>query len=278
MADQQEYYKAILGPKNQDYYLEQFSRLDDAGKPVASWHWPAFFVTFYWLLYRKMWLPALGYFFLPSAYFIILGVIAAVAGSLGGIIVGLGYIAYFAAIFVVIPMYANALYHRHCKIKINEVKAAGKDEQHQLGQLSGKGGTSSVVMFIVLIFGLVATLGILAAIAVPAYSQYMARASTTMAAQLGNNAAQKVGSFYEQRQQLPISLSEAGYSEPMPNAIREIAMNAQNGIITVTMDQGPVKGKSLMMVPSLVDGKVQWKCVSETIQDQMLPTQCRKQQ
>ena len=59
-----EFYKAAVGHKNQDYYLRHFARFDSNGKVGVSWHWPAFFVTFYWFLYRKMWLNALLYFFL----------------------------------------------------------------------------------------------------------------------------------------------------------------------------------------------------------------------
>ncbi len=273
----QEYYKAIIGPKNQDYYLEQFMQIDDAGKPVISWHWPAFLVTFWWLLYRKMWLPALGYFFLPYAFMIALGIVSAIMPSLGGFIMGMGYIAYLVAIFIVVPLYANYLYYHHCRRKIAEVSKGGKDELYQLGELTGKGGTSGIALIIIVIVSLVAVLGILAAIAIPAYSQYVTRAQTTVAYKVGSNAAQKVGDFYEQRHQLPISLSEAGYSEPMPAAVREITMNPRNGVISITMDKGQVRGMSLLMVPSEdAQNKVKWTCVSEEIPAGMLPQQCQK--
>ena len=39
-ASDEEYYKAVLGPKNQDYYLDHFARFDDEGRITPSWHWP----------------------------------------------------------------------------------------------------------------------------------------------------------------------------------------------------------------------------------------------
>ena len=75
----EEYYKTIIGPKNQDYYLRQFSRFDDEGKAGASWHWPAFFVSFYWLLYRKMWLNALMYFIFPYLFLVLFGILGVAA-------------------------------------------------------------------------------------------------------------------------------------------------------------------------------------------------------
>jgi hypothetical protein len=58
-AQKNELYKTIIGPKNQDYYLKQFSQFDTNGGSI-SWHWPALFATFFWLIYRKMWLNALS--------------------------------------------------------------------------------------------------------------------------------------------------------------------------------------------------------------------------
>ena len=60
----QKYYKAAIGEKNADFYLSRFHHFDSNGvRP--SWNWPAFFFTFYWLLYRKMGLFALVYVLLP---------------------------------------------------------------------------------------------------------------------------------------------------------------------------------------------------------------------
>lgn len=43
----------MIGPNRQRYYLEQFARFDARGGIGASWNWPAFFVTFFWLIYRN---------------------------------------------------------------------------------------------------------------------------------------------------------------------------------------------------------------------------------
>lgn len=158
-----EFHKAIIGQKNQGYYLSHFSRFDSNGKVGASWHWPAFFVTYYWFLYRKMWLNALIYFVLPYLVMIPIGV-AAMAGKSDytvGIIVLIGFLVYVIAIFLLPPMYANALYYKHCKKKISGTNASSHDMQRQLGELSGKGGTSNVPLIIVLVFAFFAIIGIL---------------------------------------------------------------------------------------------------------------------
>lgn len=275
--DDTEFYKAAIGPKNQNYYLRYFSRTDGGKKIGVSWHWPAFFATFYWLLYRKMWLNALIYFFLPYIFLILLGVTSRVAGSSGYAVVGIGYAVYLIGILLLPPMYANALYYRHCKKKISEVKVSSRDIQRQLGELSGKGGTSHVALIIILVFGVVGVIGILAAIAIPAYQDYTTRARLTEAAAIGRNAAESVANYYYQYQQVPQSLEQAGFTAPLPPSVKAINVNNQNGIVIITMASGPVSGKSLLFVPSLeANNQITWKCVSQEIQDKHLPPHCRQ--
>ena len=45
-------YELAVGP-NRDYYVPRFEEFDRGGSQM-SWHWPAFFVTSPWFLYRKM--------------------------------------------------------------------------------------------------------------------------------------------------------------------------------------------------------------------------------
>ncbi len=163
-------YKAILGPRNQGAYLRHFSRFDSDGKTSTSWHWPALFVTFYWLLYRKMWLNALAYFLLPFIAIVLLA-IGASAGMSENIIVGLS-VLFLAIIWLLPPIYANAIYYRHCK-KIIQKKARSPsyDLPGLLEGLSSKGGTGNVVLIMAFVF---ASIGLTSAIAIPKYQEYVA--------------------------------------------------------------------------------------------------------
>jgi hypothetical protein len=51
---------------------------EEAWKAVIG-HWPAFFVTWYWLLYRKMWDLAALYFLLPLILAFAIGLVAGIS-------------------------------------------------------------------------------------------------------------------------------------------------------------------------------------------------------
>jgi Tfp pilus assembly protein PilE len=278
-GDPEEFYQAIVGPKNQDYYLQHFSRFDADGNAGTSWNWPAFFVTFYWLLYRKMWLYALLYFFLPYLVMIPVGIAAAMAGKSANVVIGTGYLLYFAGIFLLLPMYANALYYNHCKKKISETRSTSHDMQRQLGELSGKGGTSNVAVIIVFVLFFVFIIGIMAAVAIPAYQDYTTRSRLDQAATVGTNAAESVANYYYEHHQGPSSLAQAGFVAQLPPYIKEIGVDSQSIVVTITMAAAPIEGKSLQLVPSLdANNKIIWKCQSLEIQDRLLPRQCRQKQ
>jgi len=235
------------------------------------------FVTFYWMLYRKMWLYALIYFFFPYVLFGLTGATAGLTNGSANILSGAASLLYIAGILSLVPMYANSLYYNHCKKRIAATKASTTDVQRQLGELAGKGGTSNIAILILLFLVLIALLGIVAAVAIPAYQDYTTRARVAQAYELGRAAADSVTSYYSSYKELPGDLNEAGFSATLPPSVSEITMDSQYGTLTVTMNGAVVGGKSLFLDPALdEDNKLYWSCTSTEIQERLLPQDCRQ--
>ncbi len=192
-------YKAVIGPQNQAHYLRHFSRFDGQGTAGVSWHWPAFFITFYWLLYRKMWLNAFAYFLLPYVLMIPIGITAGLASSSQNVaqtIIFIGWLMLLLAVWTLPPMYANAIYYNHCKKRISEASALSTDPRQQLASLALKGGTSWIAVIIVMAFVFVGSIGVLAAIAIPQYVVYKQTAVDAAMKSDLHNAATAMEAFY----------------------------------------------------------------------------------
>ncbi len=275
-ASDEEYFKAVVGPKNQEYYLDHFSRFDDERKLSPTWNWSAFLVTFYWLLYRKMWLNAALYFLLPGLLLALFWVVGAVAGAAVGFVVSLGYFAYAAAVFILMPMYANALYYKQCRKTIDTVRSTTQGTQRQLGELAGKGGTSHAVFVLILIVTFVAVIGILAAIAIPAYQDYSSRSRTNQALTVGRAATAYVDNYFSQYRSIPRNLDAADFMSSLPPYVQEVSVDNQAGAISIKMKGGAaIEGRSLKFVAALEGGDhLSWTCMSEEIQDRYLPQEC----
>lgn len=274
-------FKTLIGDKNQDYYLNHFNKFEADGKASATWHWPAFFVTFFWLLYRKMWLQAALYFFVPGIVISILGVIVTLIA--GETALGLLYIAYYTAIFIVPAMIANAVYYKHCKNKTAEIVAKKLTVERTLAETTSAGGTSNIGIIIALIFGGIAIIGILAAIAIPAYQDYTIKAKLMQTYTIEQEVANLVDNYYNQHHALPTSLAEAGYTTPLPQYIQSLTINQEDGTIVANLSGAIINGKTLVLAPTKGENNtIYWNCRSggnygEEIKDKYLPAKCKQQ-
>jgi len=273
--------RAFIGLNNQPYYLHYFQQFEREGKTSISWHWPAFFVSWFWLLYRKMWLAALIYFCLPFLIVAFGAGISGLSSSLGAFVNSILYIAYLVGIWVWLPMNATALYYKHVQQKIQEIKSTTTPDA-QLSVIAWKGGTSGAVIFVILFFVFIPFIGILAAIALPAYQDYVVRAKVLQALVIGNQAEASVGQYYQQQARFPSSLDEAGFNMPLPPFVEKIELedNAINGTIAITMadKQLPlnVQGQKVYLTPHLSpDKSITWTCSSSQIDVKFLPKSCR---
>ena len=145
---------AMFVGKNADMYLRKFGKFTQGGADSfsATWHWPAFFFSFWWTIYRKMYGWAVLALFLGCVPY-----------------VGLLAMAGFG-------ISANYLYYRHAKNKVIELRAAQGPELERAAAIGRAGGVNNVAVVLAPLL-IVMVLGILAAIAVPQFAMYRQKAA-----------------------------------------------------------------------------------------------------
>jgi len=114
MAIDKKQLEAAIGPKA-EYYLARFEAID-AGRR-AGWNWPAFFLSTAWFSYRGMGGWAALNFVAPwvAAILMVLSVPFLLVLS-----------AYLVLFFVLVPLYADALYYRRIKKEVERTAAGGR--------------------------------------------------------------------------------------------------------------------------------------------------------
>ncbi|MRW93805.1 M48 family metalloprotease [Duganella sp. FT80W] len=134
----------------------------------------------------------------------------------------------------------------------------------------GVGGAGSVL-------GLVVLIGVLAAVAIPAYGDYTAKARMAQAVVVGHEATAAVERYFYANGRGPATLEAAGYAMDDPNhAVQDITVDAGNGMVRVFPADLNYRGKAIAFTPRVDENKrVVWQCASADIPERVLPAECR---
>lgn len=131
----------------------------------------------------------------------------------------------------------------------------------------------------------VAIIGILAAIAIPAYQDYTVRSKITEGLFLAGGAKTAVAETYDSTGRMPVGGNGSfGLAQPasiVGNHVASISVSS-TGIITINYDNGvggnPTANNTLItLVPAttLTPGSVEWNCRGGSTPTKYRPAECR---
>lgn len=123
----------------------------------------------------------------------------------------------------------------------------------------------------------VAIIGILAAIALPAYQDYTARAQMSEAMVLADGQKGAVAEYYADKGAMPADNLAAGIASTISGKY-VTSVVVVSGKITSTMNASGVaagvQGKKLNLTPTPTNGAVIWACDTDA-DDKYIPAACR---
>lgn len=127
----------------------------------------------------------------------------------------------------------------------------------------------------------IAIIGILAAIALPAYQDYTKRARVGEALSLAGGAKTAVTEYYSSNNAWPINNGAAGLPDAGDiNGNTVSSVTVTNGVIAVEVNtkvENDTSKNTLVLSPTASAGSVTWTCNGSdtTIDEKYLPSECR---
>ncbi len=125
----------------------------------------------------------------------------------------------------------------------------------------------------------VAIIGILASIAIPAYQDYTIRAQVAEGLSLSNSAKATMGEYYTDRGLWPVDNDQAGLAAAGTIVGRYVvSVEVAGPVITVTYGNeanAKIDGQTVTLTVADMDGSLVWDCAGGGIADKHLPAACR---
>jgi hypothetical protein len=273
----EEMWRRAIGPHNTDFYLLHFQSLHNGEKRKFRWHWPAFFITFFWLLHRRMWFWAALYgayasltllwmaILLNRANFDVLKVYDHIIGPL-------------ALQFILPPMYATFYYYHALKGSIASEKNKYKSRAVVLRRVEQRGGTGRAgVIGAALVFVGVVLFTIL--LGVGSWKFRANRTKTRLAVTAAMKVAQRVNGYVQRTQHLPKDIRPFSTGAGIQEHISRIELDPTSGVITfeISFGHGAPDG-NILFQPNATDWTwpyVVWTCVPDDRMRLYAPQECR---
>ncbi|MDM1302871.1 pilin [Acinetobacter indicus] len=126
----------------------------------------------------------------------------------------------------------------------------------------------------------VAIIGILAAIAIPAYQNYTKRAHVSEGLSLAGGAKAAVAEYTASQNAYPTTNTQAGLAADTDingNAVTSVGVG-NGGLITITFNDKVGAGQTLVLSPSTSAGGISWACrpgTTNPISGNLIPSNCR---
>ncbi|MDX1816825.1 MAG: M48 family metalloprotease [Marinobacter sp.] len=135
----------------------------------------------------------------------------------------------------------------------------------------GAGGAASLLVTVALI-------GVLAAVAIPAYQQYVEKARYAAAYSQAREVQERVSSYAYENQAWPTDMQQLGYpSLTLDNAPQGYTIDVyEEGMIGVEMGvDSSGESQYLVLEPSVTEGTIEWACYGQNADQRYLPASCR---
>ena len=123
----------------------------------------------------------------------------------------------------------------------------------------------------------VAIIGILAAIAIPSYSDYMTRARVAEMVNVASAAKTSVSEYILSKNAFPANAAAAGVTAITTPMVKSVTIGANNGVITVSSSAavtGTADDIKIVLTPTNNGTSISWACTA-TGKTQYAPASCR---
>lgn len=152
--------------------------------------------------------------------------------------------------------------------KYNEGIPAGPNDKNS--------GFLVAIIIVIGLFMVTAIIGILAAVALPAYQDYITRAKINQTIVESQVLTTSIEQYFDKYDTLPASNTHLGYNKIyLIDESHEAVFNGEELIITFGSVISSVENETLILTPIIENNSIFWNCTKGTLRENYRPIKCR---
>lgn len=121
----------------------------------------------------------------------------------------------------------------------------------------------------------VAIIGILAALAIPAYQTYITRSRVSESILFASDAKSNVAQYYLSTGDFPNNNDEAGIPTTISSPMVASVNVSNNGQVTVTTSISGITNGTIIFSPQASSSGIEWTCTGGNLDGNYRPSNCR---
>ncbi len=257
---QLERWRAAIGV-NADRYLNRFKRIGAAGGWAPGWNTAAFLHSTGWFWYRRMFGLAGLNLFAPFVLLFLMVLVGSLVphSNIDVFTGGLAFL-YLAAVFILLPIFADSIYYRRLNARIDDPRA----RVHAPSALTFVGALALGTVWLGIVFIALAS----------TYDPPQAKVSEAVLA--ASKSRSELTEFFEKERRLPGPDEAARFHAERPSKyVESVVYEPGQARVVVTLREVQ-PGKRFALYADVRDGKlVAWNCRTIDLETKYLPSSCR---
>jgi hypothetical protein len=268
-------FRMAVGP-GADYYAPRFLEYERTGSSFPSWNWAALWAPAVWAMYRRLWLPAIGFAAWPLLALALYGAVEPEVGGSGAVSMAVAAFLVWLGPGLVAATIANTLVYGKARRLVGTAEARMRRPEQAVRWLSQRTVTAPIPA------ALAGTATILLVLEVVIPSLQATYADQVVRSRI----AESLAAIQPLQRQLEEWLVSPSPSAAPDFALAQLRQNADP--VDVSLASGRVRlalgalnpelsGRSILLAPALDRRQqVRWICVPVDVPARYLPRECRQ--
>jgi hypothetical protein len=271
-------FRMAVGP-GADYYAPRFLEYERVGQSFPSWNWAALCVPAVWAIYRRLWLPAIGFAVWPFLALALYGAVEPDVGGSGAVSLAVAAFLVWLGPGLVAAAVANTLVYRQARRLVGTAEARTRRPDKAAQWLSQR----TVIAPIPAALAGAATILLVLQVVIPSlqatYADQVVRSRIAESLAAIQPLQRQLEEWFASRS--PFDAPDFALAQVRPGAelVDPVNVSLTTGRVRLALDAltPELSGRSILLAPALDRRQqVRWICVPVDVPARYLPRECRQ--